>query len=129
MIKQDYIVRMIQEIISLIVDAILNKKNIRQKDWEEYDRMTQQLLGLSSRELLNMSADEIIDRYNNESDCNDKIELAAVNMMKMAEETEDNTLLRSKLRQDSLSLLIYLQEHGTPSLIRESLIALLRNNG
>lgn len=129
MIKQDYIVRMIQEIISLIVDAILNKKRIRQKDWEEYDRMTQQLLGLSSRELLNMSADEITDRYNNESDSNDKIELAAVNMMKMAEETEDNTLLRSKLRQDSLSLLIYLQEHGTPSLIRESLIALLRNNG
>ena len=27
MIKQDYLIRMIQEIISLIVNAILNKKN------------------------------------------------------------------------------------------------------
>lgn len=129
MIKQDYIVRMIQEIISLIIDAILNKKRIRQKDWEEYDRMAQQLLGISSHELLNMSANEIIDRYSREPDSNDKIELVAVNIMRMAEEAEDNTLLRSKLRQDSLSLLNYLQEHGTPSLIRENLIALIKNNG
>lgn len=129
MIKQDYIIRMIQEIISLLIDAILNKKHIRQKDWEEYDRMAQQILGMSSHELINMSANEIIDRYSKEPDSNDKIELVAVNMMKMAEEAEDNTLFRSKLRQDSLSLLNYLQAHGTPSLIRESLIALLKNNG
>lgn len=129
MIKQDYIIRMIQEIISLVIDAILNKKRIRQKDWEEYDRMTQKILGMSSHELLNMSANEIIDRYSREPDSNDKIELVAVNMMRMAEDADDNTLLRSKLRQDSLSLLNYLQEYGTPSLIRESLIALLRNNG
>ncbi len=129
MIKQDYIIRMIQEIISLLIDAILNKKHIRQKDWEEYDRMAQKILSISSHELLNMSANEIIDRYSREPDSNDKIELVAVNMMKMAEDSEDNALLRSKLRQDSLSLLNYLQEHGTPSLIRESLITLLKNNG
>jgi hypothetical protein len=29
MIKQDYLIRMIQEIISLIVNAILNKKKFR----------------------------------------------------------------------------------------------------
>lgn len=37
MIKQDYLIRMIQEIVSLIVNAILNKKKIRQKEWTEYD--------------------------------------------------------------------------------------------
>lgn len=30
MIKQDYLLRMIQEIISLIANVILNKKKIRQ---------------------------------------------------------------------------------------------------
>ena len=37
MIKQDYLLRMIQEIISLIANAILNKKKIRQQEWVEYD--------------------------------------------------------------------------------------------
>lgn len=129
MIKQDYIVRMIQEIISAIAEAILNKKNLKQKDWEEYDRISKQLLGIDSYQLLNMPTNEIIEKYKNETDGNDKIELAAVNMMKMAEEAENNILLRNKLRQDSLSLLIYLQNHGIPSLLRKSLIALLRNNG
>lgn len=32
MIKQDYLLRMIQEIISLIANAILNKKKIRQQE-------------------------------------------------------------------------------------------------
>ncbi len=37
MIKQDYLIRMIQEIISLIVNAILNKKKFRKDEWTEYD--------------------------------------------------------------------------------------------
>lgn len=129
MIKQDYIVRMIQEIISAIAEAILNKKIIKQKDWDEYDRISQQLLGLKSYELLNLSKAEIIDKYKNDIDGNDKIELVAVNMIKMAEEAENNILLRNKLRQDSLFLLNYLQNNSVPSLLRESLITLLRNNG
>ena len=32
MIKQDYLIRMIQEIISLIVNAILNKKKFRKDE-------------------------------------------------------------------------------------------------
>ncbi len=129
MIKQDYIVRMIQEIISAIAEAILNKKIIKQKDWDEYDRISQQLLGFKSYELLNLSKAEIIDKYKNDIDGNDKIELVAVNMIKMAEEAENNILLRNKLRQDSLFLLNYLQNNSVPSLLRESLITLLRNNG
>ena len=35
MVKQDYLVRMIQEIISVIARAILNKKKNRQQDREE----------------------------------------------------------------------------------------------
>lgn len=129
MIKQDYIVRMIQEIISLIVDAILNKKRIRQRDWEEYDRISRQILGFPTHDLLNMTAQELIDRYSGSTDSSEKIELAAVNMLKMAEEAEDNTLLRSGLRQNSLALFTHLQANTTPSLLRESIIALLRNNG
>ena len=40
MIKQDYLIRMIQEIISLIVNAILNKKKFRKDEWTEYDCLT-----------------------------------------------------------------------------------------
>lgn len=40
MIKQDYLVRMIQEIISLIANAILNKKKLRKQEWVEYDCLT-----------------------------------------------------------------------------------------
>ena len=51
MVKQDYLVRMIQEIISVIARAILNKKKIRQQDRDEYDLMTQQMLGFTEKEL------------------------------------------------------------------------------
>ncbi len=129
MIKQDYIIRMIQEIISLIVNALLNKKRIRQRDWDDYDKISQQILGFPTLELLNMSASELIARYDNETEKDDKIELAAVNMLKMAEDVEDNILLKSKLRQESLSLLNYLQENSTRSILREYLISLIKNNG
>lgn len=32
MIKQDYLIRMIQQIVSMIVEALLHKKKIRQKE-------------------------------------------------------------------------------------------------
>ena len=59
MIIQDYLIRMIQEIISLIVNAILNKKKFRKDEWTEYDCLTRQILGVSQEELLSMSLDEI----------------------------------------------------------------------
>ena len=51
MVKQDYLVRMIQEIISAIARAILNKKKIRQQDRDEYDLLTRQMLGFPVKEL------------------------------------------------------------------------------
>ena len=44
MIKQDYLIRMIQEIVALLVNALLRRKRIRQEDWSEYDAMASQLL-------------------------------------------------------------------------------------
>ena len=35
MIKQDYLIRMIQQIVSMIVEALLHKKKIRQKEWDD----------------------------------------------------------------------------------------------
>ena len=46
MIKQDYLIRMILEIITLIANALLNKQKIRPQSWVEYDCLTQQILEL-----------------------------------------------------------------------------------
>ena len=130
MIKQDYLIRMIQEIVASIVNAILNKKKIRLKDWEEYDAMTEQILGFPTKKLLNMSMPELLEKYKEDANRTDKIELAGINMLKQSEETEDNLLLSSRLRQDGIRLLKYVQkESGAYSLQREYLIKLLDTNG
>ncbi|MCI6213939.1 hypothetical protein [Bacteroides heparinolyticus] len=129
MIKQDYLIRMIQEIITLVVNAILNKKRIQQKEWKEYDAMAEQVLGLSSKELLNIDIQELIEKYKEETDRTDKIELAGINMLRLSEEIEDNILLKSRLRQDGFQLLKYVQKEADAySLQREYLIKLLETN-
>lgn len=129
MIKQDYLIRMIQEIITLVVNAILNKKRIQQKEWKEYDAMVEQVLGLSSKELLNIDIQELLEKYKGGTDRTDKIELAGINMLRLSEEIEDNILLKSRLRQDGLQLLKYVQKEANAySLQREYLIKLLETN-
>ena len=130
MIKQDYLIRMIQQIVSMIVEALLYKKKIRQKEWEEYDHLTRQILGTDTRELLHTGADELTARYADTPDGMEKLELAAVHMLKLAEEVdEDNPLLKSRLRQEGTQLLKYIQGHsGNYSLQREFLIGLLETN-
>ena len=63
MIKQDYLLRMIQEIITLLINALLNRQKIRKESWVEYDDITRQILGVPSDSLVDMSAEEIISRY------------------------------------------------------------------
>lgn len=130
MIKQDYLIRMIQQIVSMIVEALLHKKKIREKEWEDYDHLTRQILGTDTRELLNTSADELIDRYADTPDGMNKLELAAINMLKLSEEVEtDNLLLKSRLRQEGCQLLKYIQQHSDNySLQRQFLIQLLDTN-
>lgn len=130
MIKQDYLIRMIQQIVSMIVEALLHKKKIREKEWEDYDHLTRQILGTDTRELLNTGADELIDRYADTPDGMNKLELAAVNMLKLSEEVEtDNLLLKSRLRQEGCQLLKYIQQHSDNySLQRQFLIQLLDTN-
>lgn len=102
MIKQDYLLRMIQEIISLIANAILNKKKIRQQEWVEYDCLTGQILGFPAEQLIEMS---------DETDA-------------------DHLLQKSKLRQEGMELLKYVQKAGnTFSIQRVALIHLLEMNG
>ncbi len=131
MIKQDYLIRMIQEIVSMIVEAILHKKKIRQKEWEEYDHLTRQILGMDTRELLNTDAKELMARYATQTDSMDKLELAAVNMLRLSEEVEkDNPLLKARLRQEGTTLLKYVRLHSDNySLQREFLLQLLETNG
>ena len=131
MIKQDYLLRMIQEIISLIANAILNKKKIRQQEWVEYDCLTGQILGFPAEQLIGMDMQELIEQYEGDPDRMGKIELAAMNLLKMSDETDDDHLLqKSKLRQEGMELLKYVQKAGnTFSIQRVALIHLLEMNG
>ena len=129
MVKQDYLVRMIQEIISAIARAILNKKKIRQQDRDEYDLLTQQMLGFPVKELATMDVQELIDRYANEEDRIGKIELASVYLLRFSEEVEEDILLKSHLRQDGIRLLKYVQLEDTNfSIQRDCLIRMLETN-
>ena len=128
MIKQDYLLRMIQEIITLVVNALLNRQKIRRESWVEYDDITRQILGVPSENLVNMSADEIIDRYKDDPNQMGKTELAAVTMLKISDEMGDEQLVqKSRLKQDGLALLEYVQTKGdTFSIQRVALMAQLK---
>ena len=128
MIKQDYLLRMIQEIITLLVNALLNRQKIRKESWVEYDDITRQILGVPSENLKDMDADAIISRYGGDPNRMGKIELAAMTILKIADEMEDEQLvLKSRLKQDGLALLEYVQKEGdTYSIQRVALIAMLK---
>ena len=128
MIKQDYLLRMIQEIITLLINALLNRQKIRKESWVEYDDITRQILGVPSESLVDMSADEIIDRYKDDPNQMGKTELAAVTMLKISDEMGDEQLvLKSRLKQDGLALLEYVQTKGnTFSIQRVALISMLK---
>ena len=128
MIKQDYLLRMIQEIITLLINALLNRQKIRKESWVEYDDITRQILGVPSENLVDMSADEIIERYKDDPNHMGKTELAAVTMLKIADEMGDEQLvLKSKLKQDGLALLEYVQTKGdTFSIQRVALMSQLK---
>lgn len=129
MIKQDYLLRMIQEIITLLINALLNRQKIRKESWVEYDDITRQILGIPTESLMETSAEEIIGRYKNDPNFMGKTELAATTMLKMADEMEDEHLvLKSQMKQEGLALLEYVQTEGnTFSLQRVALINMLHN--
>ena len=128
MIKQDYLLRMIQEIITLLINALLNQQKIRKESWVEYDDITRQILGVPSENLVDMSTEEIIERYLDDPNQMGKIELAAVTMLKISDEMGDEQLvLKSRLKQDGLALLEYVQTKGdTFSIQRVALMAMLK---
>ena len=128
MIKQDYLLRMIQEIITLLVNALLNRQKFRKDSWVEYDDITRQILGVPTADLKDMSVDGIISRYEEDPSQMGKIELSGMTILKMADEMEDEQLaLKSKLKQDGLALLEYVQaKSNTFSIQRVALIAMLK---
>ena len=128
MIKQDYLLRMIQEIITLIINALLNRQKIRKESWVEYDDITRQILGIPSEKLILTNSDEIIKRYEDDPNRMGKIELTAVTMLKIADEmNNDQLVLSAKLKQEGITLLEYVQNNGnTFSIQRSSLISMLK---
>ena len=127
MIKQDYLIRMILEINTLIANALLNKQKIRPQNWVEYDCLTRQILEVPSDQLKDMSPEEIIDKYEGDTNRMGKIELAAMTLLKISDELDtDNLLLKSRLKQNGTELLKFVQSQGdTFSLQRMSLISML----
>ncbi len=126
MIKQDYLIRIIQEIFTAIANMLLKRKKITQKEWSEYEDTAQKILGVNMMQLQTMRAEDILSLYDTQTDL-EKIELAAMVMLKIADETKDDLLLKTKLQQDGLNLLEYVQTHGTTySLQRQLLINLLK---
>ena len=127
MIKQDYLIRMILEIITLIANALLNKQKIRPQSWVEYDCLTRQILEVPSDQLKDMSPEEIIDKYAGDTNRMGKIELAAMTLLKISDELDtDNLLLKSRLKQNGTELLKFVQSQGdTFSLQRMSIISML----
>ena len=127
MIKQDYLIRMILEIITLIANALLNKQKIRPQNWVEYDCLTRQILEVPSEQLKDMSPEEIIDKYEGDTNRMGKIELAARTLLKISDELDtDNLLLKSKLKQNGTELLKFVQSQSdTFSLQRMSIISML----
>lgn len=129
MIKQDYLLRMIQEIIALLVQALLNKRIIDKNHWAEYDNLTTQLLGLPSNDLSRMDADAIIARYQDNPDKWELCELAATLLLKLSDEADDTQVVtKARLRQNGIALLEYVQANGPNfSLQRSQLLQLLKS--
>lgn len=127
MIKQDYLLRMIQEIISMLVEALLYRKKLRKEEWTSYDSQLNTLLGMPTNELMALNADDLISRYAEMQDGMNKLELSAVTMLKLSDEMGDEHLFqKSRLRQEGLMLLKYIQEHSDSySMQRALLINLL----
>ena len=77
---------------------------------------------------MDMNAEEIISRYQDDPNQMGKTELAAVTMLKISDEMGDEQLvLKSKLKQDGLALLEYVQTKGdTFSIQRVALISMLK---
>lgn len=124
MIQKDYLVRMIQKTISLLVQALLQKRKLGKKEIDEYQDMTEQILGITPEDLVNYNPDEIIKKYSDREENNDMVELAAMTMLMIAEELDNENLLqKSRLEQNGIYLLKYLQENsGMFSLQREEII-------
>lgn len=127
MIRQDYIIRMIQEIFAAIANLILRRKHISKSDWEEYESTARQVLEVTPQQLEEMDGQTILEKYSQEKDGIEKTELAAMMLLKMAEDTE-NIVPKTRLRQEGLYLLKYVQEHGNIySLPRNLLIQFLES--
>lgn len=106
MIKQDYLLRMITEILTLLAEALLNKRRIKPQQWVEYDTLTWQILGVPTEKLHELTIDDILNKYEGDEFKYGKIELAAMTILKLSEEMDDTQLvLKSRMQQDAIELL------------------------
>lgn len=129
MIKQDYLLRMIQQIIAMLLQALISKRKIAENDWAEYDNLSTQLLGATTDDLSRMDAGAIIARYQDNPDKWELCELAATLLLKLSDDADDTQVAtKARLRQNGTSLLEYVQANGpTFSLQRSQLLQLLKS--
>lgn len=127
MIKQDYIIRMIQEIISSIAEVLIKRKRLNLDKKEEYNEIAKQILGQDLAELSYIDTDNLIKEYSNIDDGINKLELIAVSMLLMSDETENDLLLKTRLKQNGIDLLKFVSHNSKDySLQREALINIMK---
>lgn len=129
MIKQDYLLRMITEILTLLADALLNKRRIKPQQWVEYDTLTWEILGVPTENLHELTTDDILNKYETDPFKYGKIELAAMTMLKISEDMNDSQLvLKSRLQQDAIVLLENVNQNSKMfSLQRDMIIKMYKH--
>lgn len=129
MIKQDYLLRMITEILTLLAEALLNKRRIKPQQWVEYDTLTWQILGVPTEKLHELTIDDILNKYEGDEFKYGKIELAAMTMLKLSEEMDNTQLvLKSRMQQDAIELLENVNQNSKMfSIQRDMIIKMYKN--
>lgn len=129
MIKQDYLLRMITEILTLLAEALLNKRRIKPQQWVEYDTLTWQILGVPTEKLHELTIDDILNKYEGDEFKYGKIELAAMTMLKLSEEMDNTQLvLKSRMQQDAIELLENVNLNSKMFSIQRDMIIKMYNN-
>ena len=101
MIRQDYIIRMIQEIFAAIANLILRRKHISKSDWEEYESTARQVLEVTPQQLEEMDGQTILEKYSQEKDGMEKTELAAMMLLKWRKTPQTSCLKPDFARKGS----------------------------
>ena len=110
MLKKDYLIRQIHELVRVLFELLLKSKGNSQKEEKEIFNQAYSFLNLTKEDLLERSSDQIIELFENETLGLEKLELVGFllfNEFKFADDFKDEYLL-----QLSKDILTYVDRHS-----------------